>query len=48
MTDLSTGEVLLEEADVKPGAAGQSNLECVDVVPDEGVLVTFRVQGRLI
>ena len=48
VTDAVTGEVLFEEADVKPGAAKQSNLECVDAVPDDGVIVTFVVRGRLI
>jgi len=48
ITDASTGEVLFEELDIKPGAARQSNLECVDAFPDDGVIVTFIVRGRLI
>jgi hypothetical protein len=48
VVDIATGEVVFEEADVKPGAAKQSNLVCVDAVADEGVLVTFAVHGRLI
>ena len=48
VVDAATGEVLLEEADVKPGAAKQSNLVCTDATPDDGVIVTFAVYGRLI
>jgi hypothetical protein len=48
VTDAKTGEILFQEADVKPGAAKQSNLGCVDSVPDSGVIVTFIVRGRLI
>jgi hypothetical protein len=48
VTDAQTGEILFQEADVKPGAAKQSNLGCVDSVPDAGVIVTFIVRGRLI
>ena len=48
VADAATGEVLFEEADVKPGSARQSNLGCVDVLPGDGVIVTFVVRGRLI
>ena len=47
VVDAVTGEVLLEEADVKPSAARQSNLVCTDAAPDDGVIVTFTVHGRL-
>jgi hypothetical protein len=48
IVDAATGEVLLREADVKPGAATQSNLSCTDASLDDGVIVTFTVRGRLI
>ena len=48
VVDAETGEVLLEEADVKPGAAEQSNLSCTDAAPDDGLIVTFTVHGRLV
>jgi len=44
----STGEILVQQNDVKPGAAKQSNVVCVDAAPDDGVIVTFAVHGRLI
>ncbi|HSL09823.1 MAG TPA: hypothetical protein VLA82_00710 [Actinomycetota bacterium] len=48
VVDAATGEVVFEEADVKPGAAKRSNLACVDAMPDDGLIVTFSVHGRLI
>jgi hypothetical protein len=48
VVDAATGEVLVEEADVKPGSARQSNLTCVDTATDDGTIVTFVVQGRLV
>jgi hypothetical protein len=48
VVDEATGEVLFEEADVKPNASRQSNLACVDTASSDGVLITFVVHGRLI
>lgn len=47
IVDATTGEVVFEEIDEKPNALRQSNLDCVESFPDEGLLVTFVVRGRL-
>jgi hypothetical protein len=47
IVDAATGEVVFEEADVKPGAEKRSNVVCVDAAPDDGLIVTFAVHGRL-
>jgi hypothetical protein len=48
VVDATTGDVLFEEIDAKPGSAQQSNLRCVDAFPDDGLIVTFVVRGRLV
>lgn len=44
--DLETGEMLFEEADLKPSVS-ETGSTCVDVWEDGGALVTFQVFGKM-